>query len=256
MNIDKYIEEYRMNSIYLHMADDFAVKKKYIDKNNKIIKKIQEQKCEKVFFDGLFSSNEPWVLSDAADDGFYCRYNIHKCLSIVEYIKSNANNLEFCSDPIKNKKSRDFYANSDHIDIYRKEVEIYDSLNDDELYKKYDRYIKLIGEQVDWIYHPSNKKYADVSKQIDDLLSDLNKGGHLALIFDIANNKYKDSIYTLNYLAVNGYYACRYNSEKEKYRKILADILKIDPKYLTQTLIDLINTYLDEIDKGTSLNNG
>ncbi len=256
MNVDKYIEEYKKISYIIFLNDDFAVKKKYIDKNNKLIKKICEQNNEEIFFEKLFQSQEPLILNDVAHDAFNCRYNIRKCLSIMEYLKTNADNLVFSDDPIKDEQLRKYCSNDAGIDIYRKEVEIYDLLNDDEVYRQYDRYIRLIGAQVNWVYHQSNKKYADMSNQIDDLLSELNKGGHLGCVFDIANNKYKDSIYTLNYLAINAYYACRYNCEKAKYRKVLADILKIDPKYLTQTLIDLINTYLGEIDKGASLNNG
>ena len=85
----------------------------------------------------MFLATEPWILSDAADYAFNCLYNIHKCLEIMEYLKINANNLVFCSAPIKNEKARDFHSNSTDINICRKEVKFYDSLNNDYLYRKF-----------------------------------------------------------------------------------------------------------------------
>lgn len=254
MELDKLIEEYKEISYKIFLADDFGIKKKYIDKNNAIIKKVCDAHKEEEFFEQLFLSTEPLILNDAAHDGFNCLYNIHKCLSILEYLKANANNLVFCSAPIKNEKLRQYCLSDDGIAIYRKEVEFYDSLNNDYLYRKFHEYFKLIGKQINWYYHQNNKKYKDESTEIDNLLNKLKEDGYLDIIFDVTNKKYINSDHCLNYLAVNSYYACKYNYEKKKYRKILANILKEDAKKLTLNLICLVNKYLDAIDNNITLN--
>lgn len=254
MELETLLEEYKENSIKLHLEDDFIIKKRYIDKSNAIIKKVCAQKKEKEFFENLFLSTEPFVLGDAADDGFNCYYNIHKCLSIMEYLKDNANNLVFCVDPIKNEKARKYYSNFKDIVVYKKEVAFYDSINNDHLYKQCHAYFRLIGEHINWYYNQNNKRNKDKSTEIIVLLNNLKEENHLDIVFDIANNKYQESEYSLNYLAVNSYYACKFNYEKKKYRKILANILKTDANKLTSNLKCLVNKYLDDIDNNIAPN--
>ncbi|MDD4001147.1 MAG: hypothetical protein PHX62_09720 [Bacilli bacterium] len=252
MELDKLLEEYKEISIKLHLEDDFIIKKKYIDKSNAIIKKVCAQKKEEEFFDSLFSSTEPWVLADAADDGFNCSYNIHKCLSILEHLKENANNLVFCSDPIKNEKARQYYSKFTDLNFYKKEVTFYDYINNDYLYRKCYEYFRLIAQHINWYYAQNNKRYKDESIEIINLLNNLKKGNCLDFVFNIANKKYQESEHSLNYLAVNSYYACKFGYERKKYRKILANILKVDAKNLTPNLIYLVNKYLDGIDNNVT----
>lgn len=251
MKLSELIEEYKENSVKLHLEDDFAIKKKYIDKSNAIIKKVCKQKQEQEFFETLFLSNDPLILCDAAHDGFNCLYNIHKCLSILEYLKENADNFIFCSDPIKNEKIKDYCSNDKDIETYREEVLLYDSLNNDYLYRKFHEYFKLISNQTVWYYNQKNKKYKDESLNILKILNDLDNKNYLSIIFDTANAKFTKSKYNLNYLAINSYYACMFNYEKLKYRQTLADILKENPKDLTPNLINLVNNYLYEIDNSS-----
>ncbi|MGN1223396.1 MAG: hypothetical protein ACI4T1_04685 [Christensenellales bacterium] len=141
----------------------------------------------------------------------------------MEYLKINANNLVFCSAPIKNEKARDFHSNSTDINICRKEVKFYDSLNNDYIYRKFHEYFKLISKQINWYYHQNNKKYKDESTEIGNLLNKLKEDGYLDIIFDVTNKKYINSDHCLNYLAVNSYYACKYNYKRrniEKYSPI------------------------------------
>lgn len=248
MDLNKLIANYKELSLKIHLENDFVIKKKYIDKSNAIIKKIREKKLEKEFFEGLFLSSEPWVLIDAASDGFNCCYDIHKCLSIMEYIKSNANSLVFCSDSIKNEKERQYYSNYSDINTYRKEVKFYDSLKNDYLYKKCNEYFDFIAKQINWYYSKNNKNNKDMSAEIMTLLNELKAKNYLGSVLDIANEKYQQSEYLLNYLAVNSYCACKIKYKQKKYRKILAGILKLDAKKLTPNLISLVNKYLEDID--------
>lgn len=256
MTLDKLIQEYKEIAYKIFFTDDFAMKKKYIEKSNMIIKKIQSQKCEEEFFETLFLSSDPLILNDAARDGFNCLYNIHKCLSILEYLNANSDTIIFSSDPIKNKQLKKFCSSDESLDCYRKEVEFYDKIGNDYLYKKCHKYFNLISSQINFYYSKNSKKYKDVSKEIDSLLEELKEKGYCDIIFDITNQKYADDNHFLNNLAINAYYACKCNYEKSKYRKILKEILAENPKYLTTVLINLVNSYLYMIDNNMQSNFG
>lgn len=248
MDLKKLLAEYKNNSIKLHLEDDFIIRKKYIDKSNSIVKKVCDNHLEEMFFANLFSSDEPWILGDAAMDAFNCRYNIHKCLSVLEYLKENAHNLVFCSDSSKNEKARKYYSSFEDIAVYKQEVEFYDSINDEYLYGKCREYFELLGKQINWYFNKSSKKYKDLSLEIFNLLNQLKEENYLSFIFDIAENKYRKSDHNLNYVALNSYYACKFNYDKVKYKTIQADILKIEQGKLTPKLISLVEEFLNEID--------
>ena len=245
------ISEYEKNSIKLHSEDDFLVKKKYIDKNNAIIKKVISLNKVNEFFDKLMNSDNQWVLADAAMDGFNCFYDIHKCMSILENLKANAKNIEFSSDFIQNKKAQDYFSTFKDIDVYRKEVAFYDALNNDYLYKACHKYFGLLTKHIFWYYHQSNKNCKDESLEIEKLLNELGEKGYLSTLFEIANKKYQNDECAINYLAVNSYYACKYNYDRKRFRDILAKILEKNVKDLTPNLICLINAYLNSIDNNS-----
>ena len=124
MELTKLIQEYKNNSLKLHLADDFSIKKKCIEKSNSIIKKICGDSCQDEFFDALFVSEEPFVLADAAHDAFNCCYKLHTCLDIMEHLKHHAKELTFSQDIKKNKAAQGYYSTQD-LSVYKKEVKFY-----------------------------------------------------------------------------------------------------------------------------------
>ncbi len=242
ININALVEKYKTNSINSHNTSNFKIKKRYIDRNISILKKVFENNLEKDFFNILYNAKEPYVLADIAIDSFNFKYNLNKSKDIMLYIKKNAYDLNFSTDLKNNQNSQKYYANYDLSKI-ENEIKFYKEINDVYLYKQFYRYWDLLTSYYN--YYVNNKNVECVCESIYKLLNDINCNDKIDCFIKITTNKFQ-SLEQYIYISLNYYFMWKIKKNSQYILKELKKIISLNTND-NPNLSSLILKFIGEI---------
>lgn len=249
ININALVEKYKTNSINSHNTSNFKIKKRYIDRNISILKKVFENNLEKDFFNILYNAKEPYVLADIAIDSFNFKYNLNKSKDIMLYIKKNAYDLNFSTDLKNNQNSQKYYANYDLSKI-ENEIKFYKEINDVYLYKQFYRYWDLLTSYYN--YYVNNKNVECVCESIYKLLNDINCNDKIDCFIKITTNKFQ-SLEQYIYISLNYYFMWKIKKNSQYILKELKKIISLNTND-NPNLSSLILKFIGEINDACQLN--
>ena len=248
MNIENLIEDYIKYSLALHNENDFYLKRKFIEKNNKILDKVYKYHLEFEFFNRLFECNYPFVLADVASDSLARKYDIIKSLEIMKYLKRNSYNLIFSENDSINKEAQKYYKNID-LYIYENEAKFYTSIDDKSLYVKYYEFFELIDNEYSYLTKNTNdkKSYKSWNNEILELLEKLKVEGKAEKFFKITKKKFESFDYYYP-MVVNAFYVYKILNDREYAKKIFNLVLTKYKSKITPNLKELTQKYLNVIE--------
>lgn len=242
IKIDDLINNYRTNSLNLHNAVAFSSKKKYIDKNSAIVKKVISKGIEEEFFNVLYLDKEPFILADIALDSFNIKYNINKSRDIMVYLKKNAYNLKFSEDLQINQKAQKFYANYD-ITKFENEIKFCNEINDLYLYNQYYKYVELLTNY--YKCYITNLNLNKINDSICTLLLDIRNKDKIDYFFKITTANF-ETIGQNIYISLNYYYMWKIKGNSKDIIQKMEDLLSQNLSNTSQ-LSTLILRFINEI---------
>ena len=242
IKIDDLVNNYRSNSLKLHNTFNFSDKKKYIDKNSSIIKKVFAKGLEDEFFNVLYLDKEPFILADIALDSFNFKYNLYKSRDTMLYLKNNAYSLRFSENLEINENAQKYYANYD-IMKFENEIKFFNEINDLYLYNQYYKYLDLIT--IYYKCYINNSNVDNINNSIYNLLLDIRSNDKIDNFFEITTNNYEKTGQYI-YISLNYYYIWKTKGNSQGVLKKMEDLLS---KNLTNTpqLSALIFQFINEI---------
>lgn len=241
MIVETLIENYIKNSIQLHNELDFTIKRKCIEKADKIIKKVISNNFQNEFFSKLFESKEPFVLADIASDSLAMKYDVKKSFEIMKYLKDNSHKLTFSNDEIINKEAQNFYMRNDLMK-YENELKLYELIDNDFIYHKFHEYWELIINHYNWYIKNtfSKKSIKPWNDEIDDLLISVEKNGKLINFFKLTCDMFNNDDCHIP-MTINAFYLWKYTGRKEEALSIIKGVLSGSDSCVTPQLRKFAN---------------